>query len=216
MLSTKTLSSFPDQKTIQKICKSVSVLDAILCQDWEFRYFSYQSDWAEYEEFCEIRNSSGDHTLILFREDGCVINGYSNLYGEPDKEKTTALLPPIFNDFIFGEPVNTIGTTFCVWKTDSVAWISGNPPDFEDESEAFLFIFDGNPQTYLDWATDYFDGDLKESGIPLETVKAIYEGKILTKAMVLSLVDDLEDWEQLIADLAEIDYPHTIKVQSKN
>jgi hypothetical protein len=213
MLSTKTLSQLPDQKTMQKICKSVAVLDAIMCQEWEFRYFSYQSDWADCEEFCEIRNSSGDHTLILFREDGCVINGYSNMHGEPNKEKTTANLPPIFNEFIFGEPVNTIGTTFCLWTTDSKAWESGNEVDFEDESEAFLFIFDGKPETYVAWATDYFDGDFQESGIPLETVKAIYEGKTLTKTMVLSLVEDLEDWEQLIADLAEIDYPHSIKVK---
>jgi hypothetical protein len=213
MLSTKSLPSFPNQKTVQKICKAVSVLDAILCQEWEFRYFSYQADWADLEEFCEIRNGSGDHISILFREDGCVINGYINDLGEPDKEKTTAQLPPIFNDFIFGEPVNTIGTTFCVWTTDAEnEWKSGNKPDFEDNSEEYLFIFDGNPQSYIDWATDYFEDSIKETGIPFETAKAIYEGKILTKNMVLSLVDELEDWEQLLADLEEIDYPHAIKL----
>lgn len=71
-----------------------------------------------------------------------------------------------------------------------------------------LNIFDGNPQTYVDWATGYFEGSYKESGIPFQTVSRIYEGRMLTKEMVLSIVDELEDWEQLKTDLDEIDYPY--------
>ncbi len=71
-----------------------------------------------------------------------------------------------------------------------------------------LNIFDGQPQTYIDWATDSFEEWYKESGIPLNTVSKIYSGQILTKEMVLSIVDKLEDWEQLEKDLIEIDYPY--------
>ena len=66
-----------------------------------------------------------------------------------------------------------------------------------------LNIFDGKPQAYIDWATDYYEID----NIPLETVSKIYSGQPLTKQLVLSLVVDLEDWEQLEKDVLEIDHP---------
>jgi hypothetical protein len=71
-----------------------------------------------------------------------------------------------------------------------------------------LSIFDGQPQTYIDWAAEYFEESYKESGIPLETVTKIYAGQTLTKKMILSIVYDLEDWEKLKSDLTEIDYPY--------
>ena len=120
-------------------------------------------------------------------------------------------MPTIFNDFIFGEPVKSIGTTFCLWTTELKNWQVGQLENFEDNSEEMLNIFDGQPQTYIDWATDYFEESYKESGIPLDTVSKIYSGQTLTKEMVLSIVDELEDWEQLEKDLIEIDFPYDFK-----
>ena len=207
MISTKDLSLLPDRKTLQTICKAIAVLDAIISQEWEYRYYSYTNKWADNEEFCEMRNGSGDQILILFRRDGCVINGFAHEFNQNDKRNLTNSLPPIFNGFIFGEPVKSIGTTFCVWTTIQGNWQVGKIENFEDNSEKMLTIFDGKPQTYLDWATDYFEGSYKEGGIPLDTVSKIYSGQNLTKEMVLSIVDKLEDWEQLKTDLNEIGYP---------
>ena len=109
---------------------------------------------------------------------------------------------------VFGEPVKTIGTTFCVWTTENKDWRTGQIENYEDNSDELLSIFDGNPQTYVDWATEYFDESFIESGIPLETVTEIYSGKALTKEMVLTIVEELEDWEQLETDLNEIGYPY--------
>ena len=78
----------------------------------------------------------------------------------------------------------------------------------EDNSEEMLNIFDGNPQTYIDWATEYFEESYVESRILLDTVTKIYSGQTLTKEMVLTIVEELEDWEQLEADLNEIGYPY--------
>ena len=207
MISTKDYSLLPDRKTLQAICKAISVLDAIISQEWEYRYYSYNSEWAENGEFCEMRNGSGDQMLILFRQDGCVINGFAHEFEQEDKRKLTTNLPSIFDEFIFGEPVKTIGTTFCLWTTEQGKWTIGQVENYDDNSEEMLNIFDGNPQTYVDWATDYFEDSYIESGIPLDTVTKIYNGQTLTKEMVLTIVDELEDWEQLEADLNEINYP---------
>ncbi len=208
MISTKDYRLLPDRKTLQTICKAISVLDAIISQEWEYRYYSYNNKWADKEEFCEMRDGSGDQMLILFRQDGCVINGFAHEYDQQDKEKLTQDLPAIFDEFIFGEPVKTIGTTFCLWTTEQKNWQAGQIKSYKDNSKEMLNIFDGDPQTYIDWATEYFEESYIETGIPLDIVTKIYGGQTLTKAMVLSIVEELEDWEQLETDLKEIGYPY--------
>ena len=208
MISTKDYSLLPNRKALQTICKAISVLDAVICQEWQFRYYSYNNKWTDDEEFCEMRNGQGDQMLILFRQDGCVINGFAHEFKQQDKQKLTQNLPSIFDEFIFGEPVKSIGTTFCLWTTEQKDWQVGEIENYEDNSEEMLSIFDGNPQTYINWATEYFEDSYVESGIPLDTVTKIYSGQTLTKKMVLTIVEELEDWEQLEADLNEIGYPY--------
>ncbi|KFF24133.1 hypothetical protein [Chryseobacterium vrystaatense] len=211
MISTKDYSLLPGTGSLQNICKAISVLDAILSQEWEFRYYSYNNKWSDQEEFFEMRNGSGDQMLILFPPNGCVINGFAHEYRQQDKQKLTVNLPSQFDSFIFGEPVNSIGTTFCLWTTEEKNWQTGQLDNDEDNSEEMLNIFDGNPKTYINWAEEYFEDCYKESGIPLETVTKIYDGQDLTKEMVLTMVEELEDWEQLKTDLDEIGYPYNFE-----
>jgi hypothetical protein len=48
----------------------------------------------------------------------------------------------------------------------------------------------------------------------MDTITKIYGGQTLTKEMVLSIVDKLENWEQLEKDLLEINYPCNFKDNS--
>ncbi|KIA99978.1 hypothetical protein OA93_04005 [Flavobacterium sp. KMS] len=211
MISTKDFKLLPNKNSLQNICKAISVLDAIICQEWEYRYYSYNSKWGEGEEFFEMRDESGDLMNILFLENHCVINGFAHEYQHNEKSDLTKNLPEIYNDFIFGEPVASFGTTFCLWTNETENWEVGTIEDYNDNSAELLTIFDGNPQTYIDWASEYFDESYKETGIPLKTVTEIYQGKILTKEMVLSIVDEIEDWELLEEDLKEINYEYDFK-----
>ena len=207
MISTKDCSLLPDRKSLETIGKAISVLDAIISQEWQYRYYSFSSKWSTDERCLQMRNGSGEEMLVLFRDNGCVINGFAHEFEKKDKAALTHNLPAMFNDFIFGEPVTSIGTTFCLWTTELKNWQVGQLENFDDNSEEMLNIFDGQPATYVDWATDYFE----QSGIPLDTVKKIYDGQPLTKGMVLSIVDELEDWEQLEKDMIAIDYPYNFK-----
>jgi PHD/YefM family antitoxin component YafN of YafNO toxin-antitoxin module len=198
--------NLPTKETLQKICKAVSVLDAIICQDWQYRYYSYNSQWGDGEEFFEMRNGEGEHVLILFRKEGCVINGVHSEYKPDDKSLLTNGLPDIFHEFIFGEPVASRGTNFCIWTDISGNW-QFNDTKTENGTEELLAIFDNNPETYVTWAEEYFEDSCKEDGISLENVRKLYNGEPLTKDIILSVVDNLEDWEQLKEDLEEIAYP---------
>lgn len=210
MISTENYSNLPDRHKLKSICKSISVLDAIISEDWLDRYYTFNSKWAENEEFCGMKNGQGDELLILFRKDGCVINGMTHEYYPKDKVRLTKGLPKIYNEFIFGEPVNSIGTTFCIWTNDDNVWQIGEPECFDDGSEEMLAIFDNNPQTYITWASDYYEEGFFVSEKTLKTVTDIYDGKVLTKSMVLTINNNFDHWEQLKEDLAEINYPNEI------
>ncbi|MET1055358.1 MAG: hypothetical protein ABWY16_08630 [Pedobacter sp.] len=210
MVNTKYLQSLPDSKKLQSACKAMAVLDAILCQEWVYRYHSYNNDWSEDEEFFEMRNGEGDQLLILFKAEGTVINGFSADAEQGDKTQLTKGIPEAFHEFMFGEPVNSAGTTFCVWKTENQEWETGIPAAGDDHSEELLSPLDGNPETYVKWATDYFRGSYREEGISLETVTAIFNQEPLSREMVLSLVPVLEDWDLLLEDLAEVSFPYHI------
>jgi hypothetical protein len=210
MISTMNLQLLPGSNKLQDVCKAMAVLDAILCQEWVFRYHSYNSNWSDDEEFFEMRNGEGDQLLILFRKEGTVINGFFAEADQGDKTLLTQGLPEVFHEFMFGEPVNSAGTTFCVWKIDDQPWATGISTASDDHSEELLSPLDGNPETYIKWATDYFKGSYNEEGIDAEVVTAIYDQQALSGEMVLTLVPELEDWDLLLEDLAEISYPYHI------
>ncbi len=78
LISTQNLKNLPSPIDLQKLCKSISALEAIISPDWEYRYFSYQNDWSETEELCKMRTGQGDQLLILFSKNGTCINGFAN------------------------------------------------------------------------------------------------------------------------------------------
>ncbi|MDB5233013.1 MAG: hypothetical protein JWR44_6 [Hymenobacter sp.] len=208
MISTQDYSALPDVATLKRLSKALAVLDAINSPEWEYRYYSYSADWAEGEEVLTMRDGEGDEMLILFRAEGCVINGFLHEYDQPDKAQITRGLPAYFDDFIFGEPVASLGTTFCLWYDQEHGWQTGVVGNEDDGSEELLYIFDGNAETYAEWADEYYGEETDRSPITVEAVAQIYRGGTLTKATVLAIVDELEDWQQLEEDLQAIGYPY--------
>jgi hypothetical protein len=64
-----------------------------------------------------------------------------------------------------------------------------------------LSILDGNPNTYKVWAEDYY-----ENPISLSAVQKVYVHALLTRELVHEL-NATTDFESVLADAAEIDYP---------
>lgn len=246
ILSTENLHFLPNPSELQQICKSISALEAIICPEWEYRYYSYQNDWSETEEFCEMRNGQGDQMLILFSNHGVCINGFAHesrmngwknvdinekksfakkLFGSKKEPKTEFIqeiskgivdgLPEVFNEFIFGEPIKSIGTTFCIWQTPTdTNWKIGNiefPNDnYKDGSGHLLHLLDGIPLTYKNWAEKYYEEEFEERDLKLELVEHIYSRVIIDKDIVQKINPDLEDFKKLKSDLNEIGYAHKL------
>jgi hypothetical protein len=212
MISTQHLQTLPEITRLRQICIAIAVLDAIICPEWQYRYYSYNAKWAEGEECATMRDGSGDEYLILFNQGGAIINGQAHEMKPLQVRKEH--IPEVFQDFIFGEPVKSIGASFIIFRMyGDTHWqaISNGAKKQDansDGAEDLLFILDGQPQTYKAWAEEYYEEEL-ESEIPLEAVQWIYEGKELSKEIVLLLNPSIESLEVLGKDLDEIAYPYS-------
>ncbi|WP_405252579.1 hypothetical protein [Dokdonia sp. Asnod3-C12] len=245
-ISTKNIHLLPDPSALKEICKSLAALEAIICPEWEYRYYSYQKDWSATEEFCEMRNGQGDHMLIVFSEHETCINGFdheselngwkeievketkslfSKLFGSKKEIKTPLTqeialgildnLPPAFNEFIYGEPVKSIGTTFCVWqtKTDD-SWNMGKAihldDDYEDGSSNLFHLLDRNPMTFKNWAEEYYEEEFEHRKLDIALIEKIYSGSTITKELVLKINPNYQDFPKLKSELDEIGYSNEL------
>ena len=75
-------------------------------------------------------------------------------------------------------------TTFCIWRAHAdVAWRNGNPVGMDPDGSAHLLsIFDGNPQTYSQWAEEYY-----KRLVSVVLVEHLYLHKPLTESVVREL-----------------------------
>ena len=198
MISTHHLH-LPAPADLQRLAQSLAALDAINSPDPEYRYYTYSPEWGEQEAVFEMNDGEGDQLIVLFRPEGCAINGYLLGYDEPVKTDLTRGLPAAFQEFMFGEPVASIGTTFCLWYTPEGGWQTGTVEDQDNGSEELLFILDGQPATYAEWASEYYTDETDRQPITAAAVAPLYQRQPLTKAMALALNNELEDWPALAA-----------------
>lgn len=208
----------PDIPNLVRISKAIAMLDAILCEDWEFRYYSFNSHWDKTDPkqmMASMRNGCGDHYFIYFSAAGVAIKGFDHEslmcpaknQGRP-YPGVLSEVPAEFADFLQEPAFSIDDTTFCLWRrlTDN-EWHSGNvaPPlnagADPDGSKSLLNILDGRPSTYVEFARNYF-------AVPVDqkAVVDVYNLKPLTTDLLARLhcqrsLGDLDD------DILEIGYP---------
>ena len=59
----------PADQLLQR-CRALAVLDLILSPDWQYRYYSLNSNWSDCEQMASMRNGCGDEWWIVFHRDG--------------------------------------------------------------------------------------------------------------------------------------------------
>ncbi|MGE0760814.1 MAG: hypothetical protein AB7O38_27640, partial [Pirellulaceae bacterium] len=133
----------------------------------------------------------GDDYIALFNSYGCFHKGF--VHDSPvaawsiDPDEHYRGLPPEL-EWCASEPAfSTENVTWCIWRSFSdPQWTcnlldlpSGDDPD---GSSYLLSPLDGKPETYWQWAEEYY-----ERGIALHAVKAIYERQPLTDELITAL-----------------------------
>jgi hypothetical protein len=198
----------PSTRAPQDLCEpglllrrsvSLAVLDAIMSPDWQFRYYSFDGAWGADAMMASMRNGSGDDLFIAFGEGGVLIKGFGHempmaphALGR-DGEVWPGIydgLPEALRGFQNEPAFSPESVTFCIWwDVARPGWRVGvrefAQGDDPDGSEELLAIYDGKPDKYATWASDYYEREVAVDG-----VAAIYRHEPLTEQLVLQLNAD--------------------------
>lgn len=199
----------PDIDDLRRRCQALAALDALLCPEWEYRYFSFNADWAPGEMLSSMRNGEGDDWLIHFSDTGAIIKGFvvdSRMARECPWPGVVDAVPEEFAAFLKEPAFSLDKTTFCCWrKRGDPAWSAGDfdPPsgDDPDGSRKLLRFLDGDPETYRTWGEEYFGSRLNPRAI-----EQIYRYERLTEFLTRSLNPKVKI-RDVQTEIEDIGYP---------
>ena len=192
-----------------RLTQSLAMLEAILSPGWEGRYYSFNSHWAAREQMASMRDGSGDDWFLLFSSAGAILKGFAHespMAAGPVWPGVLSDVPTAFSRFLSEPAFAMEDTTFCLWHTIADSqWRKGNvafPLGLDpDGSAELLYILDGKPETYQQWAEEYYEVE-----VSLAAVKHVYAHLPLTAKIVAELNAGI-GLADLAADITEIGYP---------
>lgn len=209
MSAAKVSGTLPDLDEARRICQSLAVLDAILCPEWEYRYFSFNDSWGPEEKLASMRNGEGDDWLILWNPRGAIVKGFQHsapmAHGAP-WPGVLDQVPAEFQVFLDDAGFSFGQTTFCLWRRPGDdGWCVGDIdyPDHPDPDGAHVLLrfLDGNPETYRSWGEEYYGAELDRRAI-----EHIYRQDPLSPFVIRALNPETT-LEELGNELAQIGYP---------
>jgi hypothetical protein len=180
---------------ITKTLKSIALLEAIVCPEWEYRYYSYNSKWGDGEEMASMRNGSGDEWFLWLKNDLAAIKALNHEFGIlKDIETIKNQFPSSYKEFI-AEPAFSINESSSLWYLNSNEWVKFDVN--EEETNKLLSVFNWGPSEYKEWAEDYYEEEFS-----LEAIENIISGK-LTEKDIHSLNSELtlKDVEEEINEI---------------
>lgn len=180
---------------LSKKMKSLALLDAIIEQEWEYRYFSYNSNWSDSEEVGSLRDGSGGEWFLWISGESA---GYKCLSPEdglmPELHEAKDSASAAFKSFIV-EPAFSMDQATCLWYLEDSQWVKyGKSVNCLIDLNT---ISDWAASDYQAWATEYYERD-----IDLGVVEKIFNGEF-SEELAKKLNPDIEI-NVLLAELPEI------------
>ncbi len=203
--------SFPDPRTLSNRAMALAMLDAIICPEFQYRYFSYDAAWSDNTQVAVMRNGDGDHWFLHLSSEGAALKGYVQALPRGGARamalEVQRRAPDEFGAFLH-EPAFAMDAVsyFYFRRSADPAWSKVAHPDaalahWADGSEEFLSILLAPASCYYDYACDYF-----ECEPPLASIEHIYALAPLTAGVVRSLNPQMT-LEQARAAAEAIGYP---------
>jgi hypothetical protein len=209
---------FPDPRTLGNRAMSLAMLDAILCPEFQYRYFSFDAAWGDDEQVASMRNGEGDHWYLHLGEFGAAIKGFVQELPRGDARAMARQVqrgvPAEFGAFLHEPAFAMDAVSYCYWRRSGdrewskVAHPDAGLPHWSDGSADYLSILLAPASCYYDYATDYF-----ECEVPLASIEHIYAHAPLTAAIVKSLNPQLS-LEDAHAAARQIGYPSMPRAKS--
>lgn len=216
MVNKSILAVLPVPDLLRRKAQSLALLDAIMSSDWQYRYYSFNSKWGDDDEMmASMTDGCGDNFFILFNQHGAILKGFDHEsiispWARDDRSLWPGLfdgVPPQFAPFLTEPAFDIPNTTFCVWRLNADnRWqigVTSSPDslDGSDGAEELLSIFVRGPESYKEFARDYYEKEL-----PLESIESVYRHEPVTEELV-SLLNQEVVLSDLRKEIKEIGYP---------
>ncbi|MEU3690920.1 hypothetical protein [Streptomyces narbonensis] len=216
--------ALPGIEELRDHSRGLAMLEAVLCPEWESRYYSFDAHWSESEQLASMKDGQGDEYTIVLSPAGAFARVFAHEsllspYGElADGQTWPGVLdgvPEAFREYLtepaFTDEDGVHVTTACLWReTGDTAWHTGRVefPDAGDDREdpdgsgrLLHLLVDRSAEAYAEWASDYY-----ETEVDLEAVRHVLALRPLTAEVVAALNPET-DLAALAEDIAEIGYP---------
>lgn len=204
-----TAMKLPTPPELLKRARALAALDLILCPEWEYRYYSFNTKWAEGQMMASMRNGSGDEWWIVFDEAGwTALKGLAHESpawaggGDAPSQALQKSCPDEIRDFAHEPAFRWDSTGFCYFRLPGAdEWTRANdltPFSHLDAGEDELFgHLSGSAEDYHEYAADYF-----ETEVPLDSIRHVFEGKPITPELVAKINPEV-DYEEIEEELYE-------------
>jgi len=215
VLSSRNLSALPAPDELERRCRALAVLEAILCPEPRWRYYSFDAAFAPGARAATMDSATGDGWLIWFSPRGVVIRGFDHESPvSPWRDEPVAPWPGLFDGLPaklrHGPRLEVDGVesvTFCLWwDRDDPGWRAGAvaQPDAEyadpDGSKWLLAELSG-PAAYQTHAQE-----VHERVVPLDAIEQVYGHQPLTEGLIRA-VDPAADTAVALATARAVGYP---------
>lgn len=206
------ISQLPDRLTLKKICKGQAVLDWVVCgQEFETYHRYFKANQEEYEGSeaqigVNFEDEQGASLHLYFTENACIIVPSQCITNQtPDNASFEKKIPKEFRAF-YKKHFENEDVPFVIFSKENENWQLIENFSTEEIIHNFEHL-NTNAEFYKEWALDFFgDETFFLPDADLQTIESIYQGKVLTEKMVLSIVEDVEDWSDLEHALNDMPY----------
>ena len=184
-----------DKYQLKNKLKYLALLDAIIEPEWEYRYYSYNSKWAENEEMSSLRDSCGGEWFILFFGDSVAFKCTSPVDGlAANFEELKGLVPIEYSSFL-SESAFSMDSGTCIWYLENNRWVKLGV-DITDLPNPDV-INNMNTSDYCTFAENIYEIELDK-----DIVDSIFNGNFTLE--MASKINQEVDLGNLKKDILEI------------
>jgi len=177
--------------------KCLAVLDAIIEAEWEYRYFSYDSNWSDSEEMGSMRDGCGGE-WFLWTSGG--LAGYKCVSPEDglmkNLEEVKLKASKEYEPFI-SEPAFSMDRATSIWYLKGTKWEKyGKNVDWLIGLDT---VSNWGPSEYVSWATDYYERE-----ISLPAVQKLFSNELSERTA--KLLNKERDFNELAKEVLAIGF----------
>ncbi len=187
----------PSPADLERTCRGLATLDALMSEDWESRYYSFNANWSAGLRMASMRNGSGDDWFIVFSDAGVFVKSFWHEHKHGDVSAIYADLPRKLSPLLIEPSFDVEYVTWGGWHDGKTWTLRGDAKPMKEE----LLMLQGAAKTYARYAAEYFELE----DLPLDAIGHVLAGKKLDKKVIEQLGSE-RTLAELKSDLDEIGY----------